>query len=234
MSCILVVDDDRRLRQLLTQYLEEQGFHVVSAENAAVARSILATHPVDVIVLDIMMEGEDGLTLTQSLRDNGQHHVSILLLTARDTVEDCIKGLDAGADDYLSKPFEPGELVARLRALLRRHEKQKGKGACLWLGDYAFDTHQNILLKGEERIFLTSSELTLLKIFAQSPSKPFSREELAQRIGHRVSERSVDVQIVRLRRKIGDDPRQPRYLQTVRHIGYGLYPDEGAASIKIA
>lgn len=233
MSYILVVDDDRRLRHLLKQFLEEQGFNVLAAENAAVARSMMAMHPVDAIVLDIMMEGEDGLSLTQNLRDSGQSQVAILLLTARDTVDDCIKGLDAGADDYLTKPFEPGELVARLRALLRRQEKQKG-GDVLLLGEYAFDMHHNLLSRGDERIFLTSSELTLLKIFAQSPAKPFSREELAQRIGHRVSERSVDVQIVRLRRKIGDDPRQPRYLQTVRHIGYGLYPDDAPVSVKSA
>ncbi len=226
MTQLLVVDDDRRLRQLLSSFLKDSGFDTFEAASAAEARSMLATHPIDVMVLDVMMEGEDGMNLTKSLRSNGYKDVGILLLTAKDTVSDCIKGLEAGADDYLSKPFDPGELLARIRSLLRRKQPETTKEISrLSLGDYTFDTKSNTLLKGTEAVFLTSSELTLLRIFAQLPGKPFTREELAQRIGHRVSERSVDVQIVRLRRKIGDDPRQPRYLQTVRHVGYGLYPD---------
>ncbi len=226
MDQLLVIDDDRRLRHLLKSFLEESGFETHLAANAAEARSMLAIHPISVMVLDVMMEGEDGVALTQSLRANGYGTVAILLLTARDTVDDCIKGLDAGADDYLTKPFEPAELLARIRALLRRKSQEKSPiPLLLSLGDYAFDTLRNVLVKNGELVFLTSSELTLLRIFAQSPGKPFTREELAQRIGHRVSERSVDVQVVRLRRKIGDDSRQPRYLQTIRHIGYGLYPD---------
>ncbi len=230
MAELLVVDDDRRLRDLLKSYLSEQGFLVHIASNAAEARSSLAIHPIDVLVLDIMMPGEDGVSLTKSLRANGMDDLPILLLTARDTVNDRVDGLNVGADDYLTKPFEPIELVARINALLRRKTsvaKANDHSVSLLLGDYVFDLKSSVLTHGEESVFLTSSELTLLKILAQSPRKPFSREDLAQRIGHRVSERSVDVQIVRLRRKIGDDSRQPRYLQTVRHIGYGLYPDEG-------
>jgi len=231
MIPLLVVDDDRRLRQLLKSFLDESGFETHVAASAAEARSILATHPIDVMILDVMMEGEDGVTLTESLRHGGHADLGILLLTARDTVDDCIKGLDAGADDYLTKPFEPRELLARIRSLSRRKDKGEDTIASLSLGDYAFDIKRSILVKDGEPVFLTSSELALLRVFAQSPGKPFTREELAQRIGHRVSERSVDVQIVRLRRKLGDDSKQPRYLQTVRHIGYGLYPDsEGQAA----
>ncbi|MBX9977609.1 MAG: response regulator transcription factor [Alphaproteobacteria bacterium] len=233
MIPLLVVDDDRRLRQLLKSFLDESGFETHVAANAAEARSVLATHPVQVMILDVMMEGEDGVTLTESLRDGGHKDLAILLLTARDTVDDCIKGLNAGADDYLTKPFEPRELLARIRALTRRKDKEEEQKSLksLSLGEYAFDLKRSILVKDGEPVFLTSSELALLRVFAQSPGKPFTREELAQRIGHRVSERSVDVQIVRLRRKLGDDSKQPRYLQTVRHIGYGLYPDsEGQAA----
>lgn len=227
MHQLLVVDDDQKLRRLLKNFLEESGFSVQSAGSASEARSILTVHPIDVIVLDIMMPGEDGLTLTQSLRDSTYKHIGILLLTARDTLDNCIEGLERGADDYLTKPFEPRELIARINSLLRRQLKasEDEQSSLIHLGPYSFDFGGSLLMKGEESIFLTTSELSLLRILAQSPGKPFSREELAQRIGHRVSERSVDVQIVRLRRKIGDDPRKPRYLQTVRHIGYGLYPD---------
>jgi two-component system phosphate regulon response regulator OmpR len=232
-SRLLVVDDDRRLRELLVKFLSENGFLVSSAANAAEARAYLASQSADLIVLDIMMPGEDGLSLTQSLikkkegeKDAKKAAIPILLLTARDQVDDRIQGLDVGADDYLTKPFEPRELLARIKAVLRRAAPEKGKTSSeLALGSYRFNQETGLLMKGDEVIFLSSTELVLLKILAQNPHKPFSREDLAQRIGHRVSERTIDVQITRLRRKIGDDPRQPRYLQTVRHIGYVLSPD---------
>lgn len=230
---LLVVDDDRRLRTLLVKFLSESGFLVSSASNVAEARAYLASQSVDLIILDIMMPGEDGLSLTKSLNQNedpskkGQRgSIPILLLTARDRTDDRIQGLDAGADDYLTKPFEPRELLARIKAILRRVVPfDKEQASDLHLGDYCFNPETGLLKKGEDVIFLSSTELVLLKILAQNPHKPFSREDLAQRIGHRVSERTIDVQITRLRRKIGDDPRQPRYLQTVRHIGYALSPD---------
>lgn len=232
---ILVVDDDRRLRELLVKFLNENNFMASSAANAAEARAYLASQPIDLMILDIMMPGEDGLSLTRSLSEKGQGQergnsrmVPILLLTARDQVDDRIQGLDVGADDYLTKPFEPRELLARIRAILRRVSAGKAEGVSppeLTLGAYRFNLETGLLMKGEDIIFLSSTELVLLRILARNPRKPFSREDLAQRIGHRVSERTIDVQITRLRRKIGDDSRQPRYLQTVRHIGYVLSPD---------
>ncbi|MCE3230639.1 MAG: chemotaxis protein CheY [Alphaproteobacteria bacterium] len=230
---LLVVDDDRRLRELLVKFLNENGFLVSSAANAAEARAYLASQPVDLLVLDIMMPGEDGLSLTSSLSEKGQGQkggggrmVPVLLLTARDQVDDRIQGLEVGADDYLTKPFDPRELLARIKAILRRASAIEDEVPPeLVLGTYRFNQETGLLMKEGEVIFLSSTELVLLKILAQNPHKPFSREELAQRIGHRVSERTIDVQITRLRRKIGDDPRQPRYLQTVRHIGYVLSPD---------
>lgn len=232
-SRLLVVDDDRRLRELLVKFLSENDFLVSSAANAAEARAYLASQPADLIILDIMMPGEDGLSLTSRLaqKENGQNSpkkglIPILLLTARDHVNDRIYGLDKGADDYLTKPFDPRELLARIKAILRRALPAEEDTPCeLALGAYRFNQETSLLMKGGDVIFLSSTELVLLKILAQNPHKPFSREELAQRIGHRVSERTIDVQITRLRRKIGDDPRQPRYLQTVRHIGYMLSPD---------
>lgn len=232
-SRLLVVDDDRRLRELLVKFLSENDFLVSSAANAAEARACLASQSADLIILDIMMPGEDGLSLTSSLAEKGQGQkgvggraVPILLLTARDGVDDRIHGLDVGADDYLTKPFEPRELLARIKAILRRASPLEDVApSALILGEYRFNQETGLLSRGEDVIFLSSTELVLLKILAQSPHKPFSREDLAQRIGHRVSERTIDVQITRLRRKIGDDPRQPRYLQTVRHIGYVLSPD---------
>jgi two-component system phosphate regulon response regulator OmpR len=222
---LLVVDDDQRLRELLFAYLQENGFRVQAASNAAQARAHLASQKFDLIILDIMMPGEDGLQLTENLR-KGQS-TPILLLTARDQLDDRIVGFEAGADDYLSKPFEPRELVMRIKAILRRVAQTKDQSAIiLQLGIFSFNTQTNQLRNNQETIFLSSTELILLKTLAMAPRQPFARTDLAQRIGHRVSERTVDVQITRLRRKINENPRAPRYLQTVRHVGYALWPDE--------
>lgn len=225
---LLVVDDDRRLRELLVKFLSDQGFLVSSAASAAEARAYLASQFADLMILDIMMPGEDGLSFLKSFshQDSSQNPPPVLFLSARDQLDDRIQGLEVGADDYLTKPFEPRELLARIRAILRRSVSSEEVASLkLSLGEYSFNLATNVLTKGEETIFLSSTELILLKILAQNPRKPFSREDLAQRIGHRVSDRTIDVQITRLRRKIGDDSRQPRYLQTVRHIGYVLSPD---------
>lgn len=223
---ILVVDDDRRLRELLVQFLKEHDFKLSSAANAAEARALIATHTTDLIILDIMMPGESGLQLTESLRKSNPT-IPILFLTAKDTLDDKIKGLDHGADDYMTKPFEPEELLARIRAILRRSTSDTPPldRDEIRLGNYIFYPYLGTMECEGESVFLSSTEIILLKTLSQDPRQPFSREELAQRIGHRVSERSVDVQITRLRRKIADDSRQPRYIQTVRHIGYTLCPD---------
>ncbi len=220
---LLVVDDDSRLRTLLVQFLTEQGFRVQAASNAAEARSQLACHHFDAIVLDVMMPGESGTDLTKSLRETMT--IPILLLTACDQLDDKVTGFDQGADDYLTKPFEPVELLARIRSLIRRstlsHDKILSEVS---LGLYRFNMQSGQLLFENEAIYLTSTEMILLRTLSQTPHQPFSREELAQRIGHRVSERTVDVQITRLRKKVGDDPKNPRTIQTIRHIGYALCP----------
>jgi two-component system phosphate regulon response regulator OmpR len=221
---LLVVDDDNRIRTLLVKFLSDQGFRVNAAANAAEARSHMACHVFDALILDIMMPGEDGIQLTKSLRATTR--VPILLLTARDQLDDKVIGFDIGADDYLTKPFEPLELLARLKSLIRRSSvPDSDSPPLIHFGDYTFDIQNGRLKNKEELVFLTSTEMILLKTLAQTPGHPFSRDELAQRIGHRVSERTVDVQITRLRKKIGDDPRNPRTLQTIRHIGYALCPD---------
>ena len=221
---LLVVDDDNRIRTLLVKFLSEQGFRVNAAANAAEARSHMACHVFDALILDIMMPGEDGIELTKSLRVTTR--VPILLLTARDQLDDKVAGFDIGADDYLTKPFEPLELLARLKSLIRRSAPLDPNSlSVIHFGDYTFDIQNGRLKNKEELVFLTSTEMILLKTLAQTPGHPFSRDELAQRIGHRVSDRTVDVQITRLRKKIGDDPRNPRTLQTIRHIGYALCPD---------
>ena len=219
---LLVVDDDQRLRSLLVQFLNSHNLRVQAASNAAEARSYLACQSFDALIVDIMMPGESGLELTQSLRKNND--VPILLLTARDQLNDKLAGFESGAEDYLTKPFEPAELLARIKVLLRR-KQDKPTVQFVAFGDYRFYLQTGQLRHNQEVVHLTSTELILLKTLAQNPRQPFSRDELAQRIGHRVSERTVDVQITRLRKKIGDDPRQPRTLQTIRHIGYALCPD---------
>ncbi|GIK99255.1 MAG: DNA-binding response regulator [Alphaproteobacteria bacterium] len=221
---ILVVDDDTRLRELLRKYLTEQGFRVTVASSAADARAKLASLEFDLIVLDIMMPGESGLALTQSLRETSR--VPILLLTAMGEAEDRIAGLEQGADDYLPKPFEPRELSLRIRTILRRAAPEAVVTAReLQLGPFSFDMERRILKRSGAEVHLTEAEAALLLALAQSPGTVMSRDELSRQTGNDVNSRTVDVQVTRLRRKIESDPRFPRYLQTVRGLGYVLRPD---------
>lgn len=223
---ILVVDDDTRLRGLLQKYLLEQGFRVTTASDAADARAKLVGLDFDLIVLDIMMPGETGLELTRSLRQ--AHDVPILLLTAMGESGDKINGLECGADDYLTKPFEPRELVLRINAILRRVRtagpQSEGNGQ-IEFGGFAFDLDREELQRDGEFVHLTTAEGTLLKALARQPGVPMSRDALLNKGLFAGNARTIDVQMTRLRRKIETDPKYPRYLQTVRGTGYVLMPD---------
>ena len=224
---ILVVDDDARLRVLLSRYLAGEGFRVTTAETASEARDKLRFMHPDMMVLDVMMPGENGLTLTEALRREQGSDVPVLLLTARGTPEDRIAGFEAGADDYLGKPFEPRELVLRIRALLRRapaplQEMPRGP---VQLGALSFDVERGELSGPEGNIRLTGGEAALLVALARKPNEVLSREEIATALGMDDSgERAIDVQVTRLRRKVETDPREPRFLHTVRGRGYVLKP----------
>ncbi len=221
---LLVVDDDRRLRELLRRYLTEQGFRITTAADAVEARGRLAAIAFDLIVLDVMMPGEDGLALTRSLRE--ELDTPVLLLTARGGSEDRIAGLEVGADDYLGKPFEPRELVLRIHAILRRVPRPSEVPlAPVRLGACVFDPARQELYRGEERIKLTSAEASLLSVLAAHAGETLTREELTEKSRVSGNARTVDVQVTRLRRKIEPDPRLPRYLHTVRGEGYVLRPD---------
>jgi len=220
---VLVVDDDRRIRNLLKKYLMENGFRVTVGADAAEARHYLESLEFDLLILDIMMPGESGLELTASLREVSE--VPVLLLTARGTPEDRILGLEQGADDYLMKPFEPRELVLRLHAILRRsHQPINEPPKEILMGECRFKPARNELWRKDKLVKLTSAEQTLLALFAEHPGETFSRHDLCHITGV-TQERSVDVQITRLRRKIEADPKMPLYLQTVRSVGYVLIPD---------
>jgi two-component system phosphate regulon response regulator OmpR len=224
-SHILVVDDDKRLRELLRKYLSDNGYLVATAADAAEARSRMAGVSFDLIVLDVMMPGEDGMQLTRSLRADG-NRVPVLLLTARGEVDDRIRGLEAGADDYLSKPFEPRELLLRLASILRRTPRDEPAPAReLRLGAFVWDMERSELRQGGQPVHLTQAERDLLAVLAEVAGQGVGRDELALRTGNSANPRTVDVQVTRLRKKIEDDPRLPRYLQTVRGIGYMLRPD---------
>jgi len=220
---ILVVDDDERLRLLLAKFLGEHGFVVVTAADAAEARTKLGSLVFDVIVLDLMMPGESGLDFARDSRRQGS--VPILMLTAMGEPEDRIAGLESGADDYLVKPFEPRELLLRLQNILRRAPKAEAPPVEVSIGDAVFDLERESLSRGGKPTRLTSVEAALLKALAVRPGVALSREDLIQLTGTGGGGRAVDVQVTRLRRKIEDDPRDPRYLQTVRGKGYVLRPD---------
>jgi two-component system phosphate regulon response regulator OmpR len=221
---ILVVDDDTRLRDLLRKYLADNGFRVSAAADAAEARKALASFDFDLMVLDLMMPGETGLELAHSLRK--ERRVPILMLTAMGESSDRITGLETGADDYLTKPFEPRELVLRIHSILRRvNEAPQAPapvGDDVSFGPFRFDIARGELSKGEERVKLTDAERALLVALARNAGATLSREELARLTGPGNNARTVDVQVTRLRRKIEPDPKFPRYLQTARGRGYRL------------
>ncbi len=226
---LLIVDDDERIRVLLQKFLIKNGFLVSAARDAAHARRILAGLDFDLIVLDVMMPGEDGVSLTKWVRETGE--TPVLLLTARSETDDRIAGLEAGADDYLAKPFEPKELLLRINAILRRLPKTDDANSgpkLMQLGPIRYDLERGEMWRGEDIVRLTATEVQLMRIFSNKPGEPISRTKLVEDLGRdkgQAQERAVDVQITRLRRKIEEDPKQPRYLQTVRGAGYMLAPD---------
>ena len=226
---LMIVDDDERIRVLLQKFLMRHGFLVTAARDASHARRILTGLDFDMLILDVMMPGEDGLSLCRSISETSQ--TPILLLTAKGETGNRIEGLEAGADDYLPKPFEPKELLLRINAILRRMPETPAEDSVpkiLNLGDIRYDLERGEMWQAEDLVRLTATEMQLMKIFSAKPGEPISRNKLVEELGRdrgQAQERAVDVQITRLRRKIETDPKQPRYLQTVRGAGYMLAPD---------
>lgn len=226
---LLIVDDDERIRGLLQKFLVRSGFLVSTARDAAHARRILSGLEFDLIVLDVMMPGEDGMALCRDLRKTIT--TPIMLLTAKGETDDRITGLEAGADDYLAKPFEPKELLLRINAILRRvpaAEPTMVLPKVLNMGPVRYDIERGEMWQGDQLVRLTATESQLMRIFSGRPGEAVTRAQLVEelsRSGGQTQERAVDVQITRLRRKIEADPKQPRYLQTVRGAGYMLAPE---------
>lgn len=213
---ILLVDDDEKLTSLLKSFLKEQGFWVSSVSTAAKARSLMDEIAFDLLVLDVMMPEETGLEFLKTIRE--KNHIPVLMLSALGEVESRVEGLELGADDYMAKPFEPKELVLRIRRLLERSGIERKKK--IRFGDFEFDLANLVLKKTGEVIYLTENEAEFMKILAKSADKTVERENLAREL--KTNERTVDVQIGRIRKKIEEDPRTPRYIQTVRGEGYTL------------
>jgi two-component system phosphate regulon response regulator OmpR len=219
---LLVVDDDDRIRELLKQFLSRAGFRVTIAADAAAARRLLDLLDFDLLIIDVMMPGEDGFSLTRWIRKRSP--TPVLILTARGLPDDRIEGLSLGADDYLGKPFEPQELLLRVEAILRRAGPKPSGPRKIQLGEFSFDLDRGELSRGEAMIRLTEAEAQLLKVLGQNAHAAVDRLDLARDTADATG-RAVDVQVTRLRRKIEHDPRNPRYLQTVRGVGYMLAPD---------
>lgn len=226
---LLIVDDDERIRTLLKKFLMRNGFLVTAARDAEHARRLLSGLDFDLIILDVMMPGEDGLSLCRWIRENGP--TPVMLLTAKGETGNRIEGLEAGADDYLPKPFEPKELLLRINAILRRVPEMTVQDAApkiMSLGPIRYDLERGEMWQGDDLVRLTATEMQLMKIFSARPGEAISRSKLVEELGRdrgQAQERAVDVQITRLRRKIEHNPKQPRYLQTVRGAGYMLAPD---------
>jgi len=221
---LLIVDDDDRLRELLKQFLSRAGFRVSTAHSAAAARRLLSALEFDLMVVDVMMPGEDGFAFTGWLRAQPRPvgAIPVLILTARGLPGDRIEGLQLGADDYLAKPFEPRELLLRIEAILRR--VVPNKDGPLTMGACRFDPSRGELMDGEALVRLTEAEIRLLRRLAAAAHSAVGRLELA-RDSADPSGRAVDIQVTRLRRKLEPDPANPRYLRTVRGVGYMLTPD---------
>ena len=218
---LLVVDDDDRIRDLLKRYLAKAGFRVSCASDAKAARAKMEGLTFDMIILDVMMPGENGMQLTRALREYDD--IPVVLLTAKGEISDKIEGLKAGADDYLAKPFEPEELVLRIEAIFKRMGTS-GRSNIIHFGPYLFDLERQVLTKDQLRVRLTTGEEALLTLLARRAGNTVSRYALSEKIAAN-SERAVDVQMTRLRRKIEDNPAEPDYLITVRGQGYRLLGD---------
>lgn len=230
---ILIVDDDPRLRDLLRRYLGENGFNVLVSENGEAMKRLWVREHFDVLILDLMMPGEDGLAILKRLRAE-KDMTPVIMLTARGEDVDRILGLELGADDYLGKPFNPRELLARIHAVLRRRPRQDAPGApsmeneVVKLGDFELDLGTRVLKKNGEIVPLTTGEFAVLKAFARHPRQPLSRDklmEMARGREYEAFDRSLDVQVSRLRKLLEPDPSKPRYLQTVWGLGYVFIPD---------
>ena len=230
---ILIVDDDPRLRDLLRRYLGENGFNVLVSENGEAMKRLWVREHFDVLILDLMMPGEDGLAILKRLRAE-KDMTPVIMLTARGEDVDRILGLELGADDYLGKPFNPRELLARIHAVLRRRPRQDAPGApsmeneVVKFGDFELDLGTRVLKKNGEIVPLTTGEFAVLKVFARHPRQPLSRDKLVEMARGREYEafdRSLDVQVSRLRKLLEPDPSKPRYLQTVWGLGYVFIPD---------
>jgi two-component system phosphate regulon response regulator OmpR len=221
---ILVIDDDTRLRTLLGRFLDEKGFKTSLAKDTSEAKELIKESNFDLLIVDVMLPNENGIEFTSSLRQSSA--VPIIMLTARGEFEDRIKGLESGADDYLQKPFEPKELLLRIHNILKRVSNPSAESLetqiiCRF-GDFSFNLSDSRLKKGEEFIHITDSEAKILNILCKEKGTPVSREKLSSLCGD-IDERSIDVQITRLRKKIEQNPKQPHYLQTVRNHGYVIY-----------
>lgn len=230
---ILIVDDDPRLRDLLRRYLGENGFNVLVSENGEAMKRLWVREHFDVLILDLMMPGEDGLAILKRLRAE-KDMTPVIMLTARGEDVDRILGLELGADDYLGKPFNPRELLARIHAVLRRRPRQDAPGApsmeneVVKFGDFELDLSTRVLKKNGEIVPLTTGEFAVLKAFARHPRQPLSRDklmEMARGREYEAFDRSLDVQVSRLRKLLEPDPSKPRYLQTVWGLGYVFIPD---------
>ncbi len=219
---ILVVDDDDRIRDLLVQYLNEHEFVAFGAPDAITAKQTLKILQADALVLDVMMPGQDGMSLTQELRE-GESNLPVLLLTAMGEIDDKIKGLSVGADDYLTKPFDPRELALRLQAILRRREAiSESEKKILKIGRWEFNGDFKELVDGQEVVKLTDVEVTLVNALSQNLGDLISRDDIATACGIDPDKRTIDVQVTRLRKKLEDDSQNTRYLQTIRGKGYIL------------
>jgi two-component system phosphate regulon response regulator OmpR len=224
---ILVIDDDERLRLLLRRFLEESGFRVTDVGSASDARQILDGFVFDLLIVDIMMPGETGLEFLSDIRSGNQ--VPALFLTAMSETEHRIAGLESGADDYMSKPFEPRELVLRIRSILSRAAAQRSAPSkSIAFGPYSFDQTKGILMHSTGRIHITNAEQKLLASFANSPDRVLSRDDIAEAMDSSMRGRSIDVAVARLRAKIEPDPHYPVYLQTIRNKGWLLRTDSPA------
>jgi two-component system phosphate regulon response regulator OmpR len=230
---VMVVDDDPRLRDLLRRYLTENGFAVYTADSGQTMNKLWLRERFDILILDLMLPGEDGLSILRRLR-GGNDTTPVLMLTAKGDDVDRIVGLEMGADDYLPKPFNPRELLARIHAVLRRKGADEAPGApsqeaaTLQFGEFVLDLANRSLSKSGEQVPLTTGEFAVLKVFARYPRTPLSREklmEMARGREYEAFDRSLDVQISRLRKMIEADPSKPKYIQTVWGLGYVFIPD---------